>query len=168
MNTGGRRYRRMRRRYAVAVLVAIVVLGTFGAVAAAAGTGQTPAVKAQPGIRQVIPDLTEDQLLAIAALEQGLFARGLELRTAMFTRQFELRQLRLAPIPDETAIANKRAELRDLREDMQELNRERREGMRAILTEAQLDALRERAQARTGPDGQRRRCRKIRGQGLGF
>jgi Spy/CpxP family protein refolding chaperone len=150
----------MSRRYAVLILVGALVLASAGAVAAAAAT-PAEAPERVRGIRAVLPDLTAEQLEAIRGIEQAHFARSLELRTAMFTKQFELRQLRLALVPDESAIANKRAELQDLRKEMQELGREKREAVRAVLTDEQLARLQEFAGDRPGP---RRPCRRINGR----
>jgi len=144
----------MPRRYAVLILVGALVLASAGAVAAAqAGPAEAPVAGRARGIRAVLPDLTADQLGAIQGIEQAYFGRSLELRTAMFTRQFELRQLRLALVPNEAAIAAKRADLQGLRGQMTELSREQREAVRAVLTEEQLATLQELAEARPGPRG---------------
>ncbi|HAI21627.1 MAG TPA: hypothetical protein DCM14_07030 [Clostridiales bacterium UBA8153] len=150
----------MSRRFAVLVLVGALVVTLAGTVAAAAATPtEAPVAERGRGIRAVLPDLTAEQLEAIKGIEQEYFAHGLELRIARFTKQFELRQLRLALEPDEAAMTAVRAELQRLSGEMRELGREKREAVRAILTDEQLARLQELAEARPGPC---RVCRRVR------
>ncbi|MDI6824431.1 MAG: Spy/CpxP family protein refolding chaperone [Bacillota bacterium] len=136
----------MRKRLTVCVLVAVLVLGVAGAAAAAPwgfGLGPAPRRGDVSACVKAIKDLglTDEQVQKIQEIQASAFQQLKDIQNALFQKMFELQQLLWQKNPDEDAITAKQEELRELRQQMYEIQQKVREEMKGVLTQEQLNKL---------------------------
>lgn len=157
---------------ALAVLLALGLAGpvlakSFGAGAFCGGFfGRDPAALAE-----VIAGLglSDDQVAKIQALQKDAYEKLQSIREAMWKKQQELMTLLWQKNPDKNAISAKWEELRELRQQMNDVMQQLRDQMRSILSEEQLNKLQQGRPCGKGRWGANRAGRQARrGPGCTF
>ncbi|MGO0122103.1 Spy/CpxP family protein refolding chaperone [Desulfothermobacter acidiphilus] len=85
--------------------------------------------------------LTPEQLSQIRDLQQQNYNQTRDLRIKLMDANFELRQLRWQVNPDQAAIKAKLAEIKQIRDQLRQADRELRDKMEALLTPEQRQKL---------------------------
>lgn len=137
---------RSRKSLTVCALVAVLVLGAAGAAAASPwglGFGRGPKGGDAAACAKVIADLnlSDEQVRKIQEIQTSAFEQMKSIRDALFQKMFELRSLLWQKSPDQDAIAAKQAEVKELRQQMYEIQQKVREQMKSVLTQDQLNKL---------------------------
>ena len=134
----------MVRKAVIFGLVAVVLVAAAGVAAAspwgAGFRGFGPAKGPMPACGNLVQELnlTDEQLARIREIEAAAFEKLQGLRSQMFRKMFELRSLYWQKSPDQAAIEAKRAELNELREQINAIQKQMRDDLKAVLTEEQL------------------------------
>ncbi len=147
-----------RKRLLILTAALILVLGIAGGAFAAASNDSTPPGNAdqwKPPVLSVNP--TDEQLNKLRELRTECFNETQNIRSELQKKVFELRNLYLDNNPDQEEIASKRAEIDELRSQLQDTREEYRRQMSEIFTQEQLDQL-----------GQMRGCGGCLGVGCGM
>ncbi|QUL98695.1 MAG: Spy/CpxP family protein refolding chaperone [Candidatus Fermentithermobacillus carboniphilus] len=103
--------------------------------------------------------LSDDQVANIQSLQQTGFEKLQSIREAVWKKQQELRSMLWQKNPDKNAISAKWDELRQLRQQMNDLMQELRNQMQSVLTQEQLNKLQQNrpcGRGRWGANGQNR------------
>lgn len=125
-------------------LVLVLVLGAVFAVSAGGRRGFAPApswaVGGCFGLVEAL-DLTDDQLAKLKEIEKTTYEKTKEIRSKLQDLLFEIGQLRLAKNPDKAAIEAKMDQVMKLRKQLYEIQEDRWQKVKSILTKEQLEKL---------------------------
>ncbi len=163
------------KRAAVVALVVLFALG-FAGPALAKGFGERAFCSGFFGrdpaaLAEVIAGLglSDDQVAKIQALQKDAYEKLQSMRETMWKKQQELMTLLWQKNPDKNAISAKWEELRELRQQMNDVMQELRHQMRSILSEEQLNKLQQSrpcGKGRWGANRAGRQARKVPGSTL--
>lgn len=135
------------KRAAIVALAVLLALGLAGPVLAKGfgggafcggffGTDPAALAEVVAGL-----GLSDDQVAKIQSLQQDAYEKLQTIQETMWKKQQELRTLLWQKNPDKNAISAKWEELRQLRQQMNDIMQELRDEMRSILSEEQLNKL---------------------------
>lgn len=110
----------------------------------------------EQGIANMISELnlTDEQIAQIRKINADAFQKIQGLQNSLSQKVFEMRDMCWQKEPDQDAIAAKRDEIKGLREQIVEIQRQAREDQKNVLTEEQQEAL---SQSRVQGPGKRGR-----------
>ncbi len=137
--------KRLPQKLLVLVLLGVLLFGTLGGAAWAAGRGNfgtNPDAGGTYTPRCLSLKLTEEQREQLLVLRRENFTARQEVIQQLQEARFELGNLYLKQA-DENAIQSKREEIAQLRENLREIGLQNREKFGALLTEEQLSELEE-------------------------
>lgn len=120
----------------------VLVLGIAGG-AFAAGSGDNTSSgnvdQRKPPILSINP--TDEQLSKLRELRTECFNKTRDIRNELQKKMFELSNLYLDNNPDQDKINSKKAEIDELRSQLQDISEENRQELSKIFTQEQLDQL---------------------------